>query len=265
MYSFKGINKYDIEVYETSKDTLSLSWKDRKERFLDVMSNEYAGRTAKFVRNGHAYYATFDKVDVKKNIYGDTKSDDKGRDAKINAGADGDIFELVENAQYDGSKPEKGKKNKAHNGVGYWDYFIKKVQINGTVFDLVANVRKKASGEFVYSLQLNEDKNTKAAPPETLRNASEFNGAQTASAINIPQSATSVKSQNSAKGVSLRDLAQTRDTDYLDAVKRGDMETAQRMVDEAAKKAGYKVHAYHGTLSNKFTVFEKSFIGMQYY
>ncbi|MBQ2866718.1 MAG: hypothetical protein IJE90_09435 [Clostridia bacterium] len=207
MYSFLGKNKSGIEVYETSKNTLSLSWKDRKERFLDVMSNEYAGRTAKFVRNGHAYYATFDKVDVKKNIYGDTKSDDKCRDAKINAGADGDIFELVENAQYDGSKPEKGKKNKAHNGVGYLDYFIKKVQIDGTVFDLVANVRKKASGEFVYSLQLNEDKNTKAAPPETLRNASEFNGAQTASAINIPQPDTSVNSQQSTIGASLRDLA----------------------------------------------------------
>jgi len=51
----------------------------------------------------------------------------------------------------------------------------------------------------------------------------------------------------------------------MSAVENGDMEAAQRFVDEAAKKAGYKVHAYHGTLSNKFTVFEKSFIGMQYY
>jgi chemotaxis response regulator CheB len=37
------------------------------------------------------------------------------------------------------------------------------------------------------------------------------------------------------------------DTAYLSAVESGDMETAQKMVDEAAKKAGYTVKAYHGT------------------
>ncbi len=45
------------------------------------------------------------------------------------------------------------------------------------------------------------------------------------------------------------------DADYLSAVERGDMETAQRMVDEAAKAAGYTIKAYHGT-ENDFTVFE---------
>ena len=47
-----------------------------------------------------------------------------------------------------------------------------------------------------------------------------------------------------------------RDSTYLDAVKRGDMKTAQKMVDEAAKAAGYTVKAYHGT-SAKFNVFKK--------
>ena len=37
------------------------------------------------------------------------------------------------------------------------------------------------------------------------------------------------------------------DESYLKAVKSGDMETAQRMVDEAAKKAGYNTKAHHGT------------------
>lgn len=50
------------------------------------------------------------------------------------------------------------------------------------------------------------------------------------------------------------------DADYLSAVERGDMETAQKMVDEAAKKAGYTIKAYHGTKAD-FTVFEKSKIG----
>ena len=53
------------------------------------------------------------------------------------------------------------------------------------------------------------------------------------------------------------------DTAYMDAVNRGDTETAQKMVDEAAKKAGYDVKAYHGT-GFDFTVFDKAKQGSNY-
>jgi hypothetical protein len=44
------------------------------------------------------------------------------------------------------------------------------------------------------------------------------------------------------------------DSSYLDAVNRGDMKTAQKMVDEAAKKAGYNSpKLYHGTKMFGFT------------
>ena len=50
------------------------------------------------------------------------------------------------------------------------------------------------------------------------------------------------------------------DTAYLSAVKKGDMKTAQAMVDEAAREAGYNYHLYHGTTSFGFTkfVFQRS-------
>lgn len=47
------------------------------------------------------------------------------------------------------------------------------------------------------------------------------------------------------------------DADYLAAVKAGDMERAQQMVDEAAKNAGYNQKAYHGTWRAGFTVFKE--------
>ena len=60
------------------------------------------------------------------------------------------------------------------------------------------------------------------------------------------------------------------DSDYLSAVKRGDMKTAQRMVDEAAKiamgttqvrdKSGGLLKMYHGTGAD-FTVFRRDKIG----
>lgn len=46
------------------------------------------------------------------------------------------------------------------------------------------------------------------------------------------------------------------DRTYLDAVNDNDIETAQKMVDEAAKKAGYTERVYHGTAAeNAFNVF----------
>ena len=163
-YSFRGTNKDGIEVYETSEEIKKLSYEERQKTFLDIMQKQYRGRTAKFIRNGHAYYARFETADVNKNIYGDNKSDSKGWKAKINVGADGNIFELVENSHYDGSKQEKGKKITAHKNVGHWDYFIKTVQIDDRVFDLLANVRKKGEDGYVYSIQLKENKKVEASP-----------------------------------------------------------------------------------------------------
>ena len=56
-----------------------------------------------------------------------------------------------------------------------------------------------------------------------------------------------------------------KDSDYMDAVNRGDMETAQKMVDEAAKAAGYPVKAYHGTNSGRINKFDKAFINYDEY
>lgn len=42
-------------------------------------------------------------------------------------------------------------------------------------------------------------------------------------------------------------LSQQTDEEYNLAVRTGDTEKAQKMVETAAKKAGYTIHAYHGT------------------
>lgn len=163
---YRGTNENGIEVYETSEKTKNLSWKERKQEFLRLMRDQYRGRTAKFVRNGHTYYARFQYRDVSKNIFGDDKSDQKGKDAKINVGADGNIFELVENARYDHSETERGKNQRMHRGVNHWDYFVKTVQIDGAVYDLYANVRKKDDGSYVYNIEMHENKKIEASSPQ---------------------------------------------------------------------------------------------------
>jgi len=51
------------------------------------------------------------------------------------------------------------------------------------------------------------------------------------------------------------------DTDYISAVRKGDTATAQRMVDEAAKAAGYTVGpVFHGSAA-RFNQFKRAFLG----
>jgi hypothetical protein len=50
-----------------------------------------------------------------------------------------------------------------------------------------------------------------------------------------------------------REPSDLRDAEYMAAVRSGDMEAAQRMVDEAAKRAGYNIGpVYHGTFAKDF-------------
>ena len=177
-WSLAGTNKDGIEVYETSDDIKNLTNKERMKRFEDIMKDVYRGRTAKFIRNGHAYYATFEDTDVKKNIYGDNQSSKAGWKAKIRAGADGDIFELVEDADYTGSGAEQGKSNPAHKGINLWDYYAKTVQIDNEVYDLVANVRRSGDDSYVYNIGLRQNKKIKASPPIGIQKNSVNTGAQ---------------------------------------------------------------------------------------
>ena len=56
-------------------------------------------------------------------------------------------------------------------------------------------------------------------------------------------------------------LLDQRDRYYLDAAHRGDTKAAQKMVEKAAKEAGYTVKAYHGTDAGEFHEFDKGRIG----
>lgn len=248
-YSLVGINQDGIEVYETSDNIKALSYRERQQRFLDIMKNEYRGRTAKFTKNGQTYYATFDDADVRKNIYGDKRSDLKGWKAKINAGADGNVFELVENAQYDGSQAEQGKALASHNGVRYWDYFVKDVQIDGSVFNLLANVRQKEDGAFVYSIQLNEDKKRTASPPLNPRRAS--NGVTNTVENTIAQQEQNVKQKYS------RELELDSEGNALT------QEQTDFFADsEVRNDDGELIPVYHKT-TESFTVFQRGKLGKE--
>ena len=165
-WSLAGTNEDGIEVYETSEKVMNMSEDERKRLSLDMFKNDYRGKTARFYKNGHYYYAQMSPDDARKALYGDRRSSRRGAKALVRTIADGSFFDLIENAEYDRGAIEQGKNTKAHKDVIAWDYFIKTVQIDNRVYDLTADIKKKANGEYVYTLHLT-DSNKKAAPAQS--------------------------------------------------------------------------------------------------
>ena len=64
---------------------------------------------------------------------------------------------------------------------------------------------------------------------------------------NFPSENSLPQAESENNSFSKKSSDRFNDTDYLSAVEHGDMATAQQMVDEAAKAAGYNIKAYHGT------------------
>ena len=137
--------------------------------------------------------------------------------------------------------------HKENSGVNFL-YFQSDIKINDETISVKVAVKKSSQRNsfWVHSIVTNK-KSTELAPD----GATPDSGYKSLNAENtIPQSASKINTPDEKP-------SDRFDTDYLSAVERGDMKTAQQMVDEAAKAAGYDIHLYHGAKSGGgFTVFK---------
>ena len=193
-----------------------------------------------------------------------SKSDDAGYRAKVRLIANGDIFNIVEDSTYLKSEKETGKTTIAHKDAKYWDYFWKEIFVDGKGYDVVINIRNDSKTgiladktQFVYSMSFNENK--KVATPVTTPASSKLVGVN----LGVPTINSIPQKSDLSTDLAKKYLGETKydlgDAPYMEAVKRGDMETAQRMVDKAAKRAGYDVTTYHGTEAD-FTEFKTIYV-----
>ena len=70
---------------------------------------------------------------------------------------------------------------------------------------------------------------------------------------------TSIRSSSENSNTKIK--KSERDAEYLSAVKRGDLETARSMVNEAAEDAEYDITAYHVSMNGAFNVFDRNRLG----
>lgn len=147
------------------------------------------------------------------------------------------VYEIIKD--YDSVEFEIGKSNakKLIFDKSYSNYDYRTVEIVS---------KSKSSLDLVtFFITKNNIKGSQSVPPATRGSL------QRGSASNnrVPQNGTDVNTS-----ISENDMKYS-DRDYLKVVESGDMKTAQRMVDEAAKVAGYTYKLYHQT-GNDFTVFD---------
>lgn len=153
----------------------------------------------------------------------------------------------MENATHKGSGTEVGKATAAHKGVTGWEYFVKTVQIDGQVFDLLANVRKKPEGEYVYSIQLRKSN-------QEIPAALSANGLP-ASKQGLPDTDSISQDGGDVNGkFSLKEDDQTQSVQFKQWFGdwQNDPEHASKVVDEDGKP----LVVYHGT-DLEFTKFDR--------
>lgn len=264
-FSLIGVSNDGLEIYETSLATQQLSESQKKKQYLALIKNQYRGRTARLERNGHVVYVRPDIQEAGKPIYGDRRSTANGAKALRNSLADGDVFDLLENAEYDRSSRD----TKNHKNADYFDYYVKTVQIDGKVYDLVADVKRTYgnSDGLYYTLYLVDNATKKAVVsqrPQTLGSsepitASEM-GSNSFSADMVPQSDTAVNNysmQNSAEDASgkhsLMEIPTTDSTGRELSAEQQEYFKDSKVRDED----GNLLVVYHGTDAD-FTVFDAS-------
>lgn len=256
---FRGFTENGYEVYETNSDLRGKSYKEKidifESAFYDENSPLYFGSEIRFERNGKLLYAEIDRHSKNEILYKINPSHLNQWDkAKINVGASGDFVTLMENASFDREEVNTNRsKNDAHKRTTVWEYYAKSIYVDGKPFDVVVNIRREDSGSrFVYDVKLKQNKNLPQLDPQ----------AKISRRSKVQSTRLSGRFENNISQTNDDVKQQSRDADYLSAVERGDMETAQRMVDEAAKAAGYDRHLYHGSKrGGGFTVFK----GWQYF
>lgn len=166
---------------------------------------------------------------------------------------------LLGTAVYLYSKPEVNKVK--YRNILAWHTYAAKVTLDGQpLYVALTTFEEKDGNEFI---SLYHDHNVAAvevmekgvaAKPDPVTNRAVLQDALLKN--NLYQWWHSVKSDE--PDTRYRTDAAAQDAEYLAAVERGDMTTAQKMVDEAARKARYTVAAAHGTdVDAAFTVFKQ--------
>ena len=216
---------YGMGVYLDSSTLIGLTDLQRKSKVQEFVINKLAGNS--FI----AYDDNNKAIDVNIAKETDVIKNKKGKKRKVIE----ELYkknnflvvkqeavvladELIKNAKHESTLPSKYSHgwldNYGKNDWEYWDVFIQ--EKNNAVWKATLNIATTQNGKkLLYDID----------PIIMVEGSVE----------SVPTSTNGIIQQDNTKSQA---KIYDRDSDYMDAVNNGDMETAQRLVDEAAKQSG---------------------------
>ncbi len=186
-----------------------------------IIINKFKGKVLSVGKNGKAYV---NKRSAEEFSYpANRRMPDDIKTAKMKTAQELDkllaVSEFVGHTDDDGRHPD---------AVGGWDNYITRFMLDGVMFSGVVKIKVTNRGYLFYDIT-----QIKRIAHESDLTENGFSAvAMDNSKIIISDSSEKSNPENEEIS-SLHKSLQTTDADYLAAVERGDMETAQRMVEEA--------------------------------
>jgi hypothetical protein len=210
-FMYKGKNKDGVEIYSISTEVAKLSGKDKKALAKNKNKADVKIEKVHFISKEEEYDAKFDKKFLGEDIYGDKKTKPhKTYNKKINLMIEGDLLNVLKDAQYYDSSEDHDEKH-GPDVVG-WDYFKKTIIIDGAEYRVRINVKKKVDGNYIYSTHFMKNEKARthlgaAASKSNIQNA-EYNSSE----VNLSQNDEEVKKKYQRKN-SIFDIPNNQQAD----------------------------------------------------
>lgn len=238
MRDSKGNSYWQIETEKDIFSGLKSEFALKKAAYNHIL-NGYKGENVIELVKGKPL--KFIRISAKEFVYGvsNKKLTDKQYNQKMRMSAS--IDDLIKNATINYDAPDHKNHELFPNGFSNYQG---RVGIDETIFKYIVRVGKGVNDEIFYDINLEVDAKVPRANSTSLIKPSTSNDTK------ISQNNESVNSSLLKKS--------KNDTKYLDLAKNPETNQTelQKMVDEAAKEAGYNIKAYHGTPNGTFNVFK---------
>ena len=211
----------------------------------NVIKSKFKGHVFNVGENGKAFVNTRSSDEYA--YPANRRMSDELKEAKMRASTELDnlleVSSFLEHQKDDGSHPQ---------ATGGWDVYKTRFEVLGNMFSGEVKIMITDRGYVFYDVTQIKRLPVNGGQPKYSLGATSGN----LSNNNIPQNDNVVNSQDMQSSEKKFSYAEN-DNKYLEAVESGDTETAQKMVDEAAKSKGYDSPIlYHGTHSFGFTSFD---------
>lgn len=237
-----GTKFVDVQTDQKIFDGLAVDEMPAKAR--ELIKSKFAGKVIGVTNRAYVNGASANEyAHPVKNI-----TDKKIKEAKMRASAE--LDNLIEAGQNFRTRPDGAYGHKHIRAVGGFSYFDVIFKVGNEYFKGTINIENNAKGARFKDVTKIEDVTKDIVSSIGQNPKSKF-------LSDISMDSIRSSSENSNTKIKKSE----RDAEYLSAVKRGDLEAARSMVNEAAEDAEYDITAYHVSMNGAFNVFDRNRLG----